>query len=111
MIISPNSDDFGGFAATSLTDNWFVIQKTYDKRVPPHELGHCSKLDEYAVDIGLLPSSRRNESSGQNMQYLTTNIMGYSKQGFSSANPLMDFYSWQITLVRQQISIRINKGQ
>lgn len=111
MIIWPNEDGFGGFAAPSLKDNWFVIQKTYDKRIPAHELGHCSGLDEYAVNIGIVPSSRRNESSGQNMQYLTTNIMGYSKQGFSSANPLMDFYSWQIPLVRQQISIRINTGQ
>lgn len=111
MIISPKSGDFGGFAAPSLTDNWFVIQETYDKRIPAHELGHCSGLDEYAVNIGIVPSSRRNESSGQNMQYLTTNIMGYSKQGFSSANPLMDFYSWQIPKVRQQISIRINTGQ
>ncbi|OFX18755.1 MAG: hypothetical protein A2041_12665 [Bacteroidetes bacterium GWA2_31_9b] len=108
MIISPELDDFGGYAGPSLEDNWFVIQKTYDKRVPAHELGHCNGLDEYAVNIGLLPASQRNQSSLKKMQYLTSNVMGYSKEGQSNANPLLDFYSWQIPLLRQKISIRIN---
>ncbi len=108
MIISSEPINASGYTGPTLDQNWFVMQATYDKRVPPHELGHCSGLDEYAVNIGLLPSSRRNESSQQNMQYLTTNIMGYSDKGFSNANPLLDFYSWQISLVRERISIRIN---
>ncbi|MBP7223468.1 MAG: hypothetical protein KBA50_09495, partial [Sedimentibacter sp.] len=111
MIIWPNEDGFGGFAAPSLKDNWFITQKTYDKRIPAHELGHCSGLDEFVVNIGLIPASRRGESSDQRLQHMTTNIMGYSNQELSDANPLMDFYSWQITLVRQQISIRINTVQ
>ncbi len=108
MIISSEPINASGYTGPTLDQNWFVMQATYDKRVSPHELGHCSGIDEYAVNIGLLPSSRRNESSQQNMQYLTTNIMGYSDKGFSNANPLLDFYSWQISLVRERISIRIN---
>jgi len=115
MIISPVYDEFGGFAEYTLKDNWFIIQKTYDKRVPPHELGHCNGLDEFVVNIGLLPKERRNESSeylSYKFQFINTNVMGYSKKGYTLFdNPLLDFYSWQMLLIRQKINERINSGQ
>jgi hypothetical protein len=100
MIIAPVLP-VSGFAPSNLNDNWFFVRPDFDDVTPSHELGHCNGLDEFAVNIGHIPSSRRNESAGNYTQHNNTNIMGYG-------SPLKDFYSWQIPLIRENISIRIN---
>jgi hypothetical protein len=109
MIISPVADNFGGWASFTLSDNWFFIQKTYDKRIPAHELGHCNGLDEFVVNIGVLPGSDRDKSIDEEMQYNSSNVMGYSHDGTLRARPLKDFYSWQIPVIRKHIEEQLNK--
>jgi len=102
MIVSPQLND--GFANYTLEDNYFFTPDIYDKdskRMPAHELGHCSGLDEYVVNIGLVPKEERNRAGGNRIQLNTSNVMGYSTNN-------IDFYSWQILIIRQHIIERIN---
>ncbi len=93
MIIMPEKDDFGGFTGPSLAENWFIVQRTYDGRHAPHELGHCNGLDEFAVNIGVVPAANRNSSESEDIQYRSTNVMGYSSIYYSPVLPLKDFFS------------------
>jgi hypothetical protein len=109
MIILPISDNFGGLGPSFLDDNWFFIQAKYDIRHPSHELGHCNGLDEFAVNIGLVPSTNRNSSVNEDMQYRSTNVMGYSNELKPPKLPLKDFFSWQMQIVRNRIIKQMNK--
>ncbi|MBR2196583.1 MAG: hypothetical protein IJ911_13350 [Salinivirgaceae bacterium] len=109
FIITTQDIGASGYAVEPLLNGNMVVMKAeYDKRVPPHELGHCSGLDEYVVNIGLIPSNLRNEAKNKRMQYSNTNIMSYSDEAIKNSNPLLDFYSWQINIIREHIIKRIN---
>jgi hypothetical protein len=106
MIIVPASDDFGGFT-TSLNSNHFFTQQRYSIRIPAHELGHCSGLNEFVINIGeLSTSATQQEIENNNFQRKSTNVMGY--QPSNSLTPLIDFYSWQVQKLRERIQERLN---
>jgi hypothetical protein len=99
MVVSPLLSV--GFANYTLKDNYIFTPDIYDKKMPAHEIGHCSGLDEFVVNIGLFPKEERYKASDSNIQKYTTNVMGYSSNN-------IDFYSWQIPTIRQHIIERIN---
>jgi len=108
MIVLPGEETSGGFANSDLNSNWFFCTRSFNPIVPAHELGHCNGLDEFAVNIGVLPSIRRGEADKEAIQKSTSNVMGYSTSGLASAMILKDFYSWQIQMIREKILNRIN---
>ena len=107
MIIVPSLEGSKGFTDPSLSANWFVVERSYDSRVPAHELGHCNGLDEFAVNVGEIPKEQRHDSTDKVVQRITSNVMGYNL-GYGSDLPLKDFYSWQIELIRKNIEKQIN---
>ena len=102
MIIVPSLEGSKGFTDPSMSANWFVVERSYDSRVPAHELGHCNGLDEFAVNIGAISATNRGKAAGETTQRITSNVMGYGF-GYGSDLPLKDFYSWQIELIRKNI--------
>jgi hypothetical protein len=83
------------------------VQGTDCKSAPAGELGHCNGLDEFAIDIGIASSQERRafNANPPNEQYLSSSVMGYRRM--NSPIPLMDFFSWQISVIREQIEIRM----
>jgi hypothetical protein len=105
MIIVPVLP-VAGFAPSNLKDNWFFVRLNSDEITPSHELGHCNGLDEFAVNIGVVPNTNRNASENEEVQYKSTNVMGYTH---SQKEILKDFYSWQIPVIRERIKEQLNK--
>jgi len=89
----------------SLSKNYFLQLPEYRILTPRHELAHCNGIDEFAYDFGI---TTPNQISRQNLlnnefQRETTNVMGYNSNN-------IDFYSWQIHIIRQKIRDRINNN-
>jgi hypothetical protein len=95
-----------GFAPPNLADNWFFVKSSFlddgNEITPSHELGHCNGLDEFAVDI---EAAAREYAISAPIQYLSTNVMGYSR---SASKHLKDFFSWQIPVIRKRINEQLN---
>lgn len=83
--------------------NYFFQLPKYNFTTPLHELGHCNGVDEFVYDFGILPKPLPGESRGylnNEYQKSTNNVMGYKPSA-------IDFYSWQIHRIRQNIRNRI----
>jgi len=104
MIIAPVLP-VSGFAI--YRGNCFFVKSGCDDITPSHELGHCNGLSEYVVDIGV---ATQQQAVDQPMQYISSNIMGYADGIHHTPVPLLkDFYSWQISVIRERIKEQLNK--
>jgi hypothetical protein len=82
-----------------ITNHCFINYINYpytenQKYTPAHELGHCNGLGEMYVDIGSVPDKK-------DYQHNSSNVMGY--RNMFGTPPVIDFYSWQIPLLRESI--------
>lgn len=93
----------GSFGYTLEFDkNYFLQLPEFRTTTPRHELAHCNGVDEFAYDFGITTPSQipRRNLNNNVFQRNTTNVMGYNSNN-------IDFYSWQIHIIRQSISSRI----
>jgi hypothetical protein len=119
MILMPLEEGLYGFT-WGLGKNYFCINSTttlstmLEEHMAVHELGHCNGLDEIAINIGEKPADEqsRNEllaGSYNDLQRSSSNVMGYRrKTGADKTPPTIDFYSWQIPLLRNNIKAKIS---
>ncbi len=94
------SDGFG--------TNWFVQICENRSSTVAHELGHCAGLDEFAYDLGITTRQITPPLALFNFpgQVNNTNVMGYNS--IYRNLPHIDFFSWQIQIIRNNIKNRIN---
>ncbi|MGQ1948769.1 hypothetical protein ACT3CD_16885 [Geofilum sp. OHC36d9] len=119
IVVAPGDNKLGDFAkgvpafTYEIGSNVFFHRYDYSEKretlqTVPHELAHCNGLDEFAYDFGLttIEKTKRETLNSFPGQWNNSNAMGYFVIGNNP--PKMDFFSTQISTIRQTVKARIN---